>query len=239
MAVEILSATGSLETQMAEAAKNIFALLGVRSAHEPLVLGLCGGRSVVGLLQAMLDESRNQPQDIMRRIQFFMADERVVPLSDSQSNFGGIKTQLFDKLLRDGLISEDQLHPFEASHSDAESACEAYENELKRYGGSFAVTVLGMGEDGHVAGLFPNHRVLSQTGRAFYSFEDSPKPPPHRMTASMSLVCHSSLVVLLALGEAKREAWNKFREPSVSVSDCPAKMVAQASRCVVVTDLER
>lgn len=193
---------------------------------------------MVGLLEAMLNESRNQPQDIMRRLQFFMVDERVVPLSDPQSNFGGIKKQLFDRLLQDGLIREDQLHPFDASDTGAASACAAYEQELKRYGGSFAVTVIGMGEDGHVAGLFPNHPVLSLTDNAFYSFEDSPKPPPHRMTASMPLVCQSSLVVLLALGEAKRDAWNTFQDPSVSIAKCPAKMVTQAPRCVVVTDLQ-
>jgi len=237
MTLEILSSVGSLELQMVEAARNIFALLGSCSAREPLVLGLCGGRSVVGLLQAMLDESCHQPRDIMRRIQFFMVDERVVPLTDSHSNFGGLRNQLFDKLLRDGLIQENQLHPFEVSHGDSIAACEAYENELKRYGGSFAVTVLGMGEDGHVAGLFPRHPVLSRTGRAFYAFEDSPKPPPHRMTASRQLICQSSLIVLLVLGEAKREAWNNFREPTVTVENCPAKMVAHAPRCLVVTDL--
>jgi 6-phosphogluconolactonase len=237
MTVEILSASSSIQSQMTEAAKNIFAVLASRPSGEPLVLGVCGGRSVVGLLRAILEESRNQPQDIMRRVQFFMVDERVVPLSDQQSNFGGLKNQLFDTLLHDGLIREEQLHPFEASPGEAERACVVYERELKRFGGSFAVTVLGMGEDGHVAGLFPNHAVLSQTGSSFYSFQDSPKPPPHRMTASMSLVCQSSLIILLALGEAKREAWNLFRDESVSISTCPAKMVARAPRCVVVTDL--
>lgn len=238
MTVEILPADSSMEWQMAEAAKSIFAVLASRPASEPLVLGLCGGRSVVGLLRAMLEESRNQPQDIMRRVQFFMVDERVVPLSDQQSNFGGLKHQLFDTLLHDGLILEEQLHPFEASPREAERACAAYERELKRFGGSFSVTVLGMGEDGHVAGLFPNHPVLTRTDDAFYSFEDSPKPPPHRMTASMSLVCQSSLVILLALGEAKRAAWNAFRDESVSITTCPAKMVSRARRCVVVTDLQ-
>ena len=237
MTLEILSANSSLEQQMADAAKKIFTLLSSRTASDPLVLGLCGGRSVVGLLQAMLSESRHQPQDILRRIQFFMVDERVVALSDSQSNFGGLKNQLFDKLLQDGLIHEDQLHPFEASDSTAENGCRSYETELKRYGGAFTVTVLGMGEDGHVAGLFPNHPVLSCGERAFYSFRDSPKPPAHRMTASTKLIAQSSLIILLALGDAKREAWKNFQEPSVSVADCPAKLVAQAPHCVVVTDL--
>lgn len=239
MTVEILSSEISLERQMGIAAKRIFGLLGSCAAQQPLVLGLCGGRSVVGLLQAMLDESRNQPQDSMRRVQFFMVDERVVPLSDPQSNFGGLKKQLFEKLLEDGLILEDQLHPFDAAHGNAERACQEYESELNRFGGNFTVTVLGMGEDGHVAGLFPNHPVLAGTERAFYSFDDSPKPPPHRMTASARLVCQSSLVILLALGEAKRDAWNRFQAPSVSLTDCPAKMVTQARECVVVTDLQQ
>jgi len=109
--------------------------------------------------------------------------------------------------------------------------------ELKLVGGRFDVVVLGMGEDGHVAGLFPRHPALVQPGRSFIPFFDSPKPPPERVTASRELVTTASLVVLLALGEAKRAAWDAFSSSAVTVVECPAKMVEAMERCVVVSDL--
>jgi 6-phosphogluconolactonase len=173
----------------------------------------------------------------MQRIHFFMVDERIVPLSDPDSNFGGLKAQLFDQLLSEGVIQHDQLHPFSASVNDAPQRCEAYYQELQRFGGKFAVVVLGVGEDGHVAGLFPHHPVLQHTHPGFQSFLDSPKPPPERMTATKALIQEASLAVLLVLGEGKRHAWNEFSSSEDSIARCPARMVKTMKEYVVVTDL--
>lgn len=238
MSIEFVAPGESLEQKFSVAARAIFGVLKKKSEQEPLVVGLCGGRSVVGLVKALRDESANQPRTLFERLQFFMVDERVVPLVDPQSNFGGLQTLLFNDLIKEGFIREDQLHPFVATMDSAERACEKYMDELRKCGGHFSVVVLGMGEDGHVAGLFPRHPALSQTAHGFASFSDSPKPPPQRMTASLPLVTASSLGVLLALGEAKRDAWNTFKKSDVSVEDCPARAVLSMERCLILTDVE-
>lgn len=237
MALEIISGTGSLEEKCLVAAASVFQVLAARPSNEPLTIGLCGGRSVVGLLKALQQASQTQPRELLSRIHFFMVDERIVPLTDPDSNFGGLQQQLFTRLLQEGFITESQLHPFVASKEDAQSACESYLQELQRFGGRFSVVVLGVGEDGHVAGLFPKHPALTETEIAFIPFFDSPKPPAARMTASRKLVTDSAMSVLLALGEGKRAAWERFNSESSSVEDCPALMVKTMSRCLVVTDL--
>lgn len=237
MSSEIVAPGRPLEEKLQHVACEIFSVLKEKPADQPLVIGLCGGRSVVGLLHALREESKQQPREIFERIHFFMVDERVVPLSDPQSNYGGLRSLLFDELARDGLIREQQLHPYEATVDTAAHACDAYTQELARYGGAFSVVVLGMGEDGHVAGLFPKNPLLARTESAFFSFSGSPKPPSDRMTASVSLITSSTLGVLLALGEAKRQAWTTFNSPSVSVADCPARMVLSMRRSLIVTDL--
>lgn len=237
MTIEIAAPREALDEKMRVAARAIFDVLSQRAKLEPLVIGLCGGRSVVGLLGALLTESREQPRDILERIQFFMVDERIVPLTDAQSNFGSLKELFFDKLLQDGSIRSEQLHPFVGTLAHSQEACRGYAAELERFGGRFDVVVLGMGEDGHVAGLFPHHPLLEERSRGFLAFSDSPKPPPERMTASASLVCASTLSILLALGEGKRAAWDSFKNPARSVAECPAKMVLDTARCLVVTDL--
>ena len=67
------------------------------------------------------------------------------------------------------------------------------------------VVLLGMGEDGPVASLFPGHRALTAPGVVLV-VEDSPKPPPVRVTLTLSMVTTASTVVLLARGAAKRPA---------------------------------
>jgi 6-phosphogluconolactonase len=215
----------------------MFEVLKAQPPLKPLVIALCGGRSVVGLVQAFLRESVHQPQDLLARLHFFMVDERIVPLTHPESNFGGLKQQLFDPLVAQEKISQRQLHPISIALENAHEGCDRYMQELNDCGGVFTITVLGMGEDGHVAGLFPRHPALSATGSKFIPFFDSPKPPAARVTASRELVTGAALVVLLALGEGKRAAWNAFKSDQVLESDCPAKIVQSMGRVVVVTDL--
>jgi 6-phosphogluconolactonase len=237
MSVEVIAAKGSLEGALGQVAQRIFKVCSSKGANEPLVVGLCGGRSVVGLLSALEQESVNQPRELLKRIQFFMVDERLVPLTDEQSNFGGLKRLLFDTLIEKGVVDERQLHPFITKRESTDFGCGAYLQELQSLGGKFTVVVLGVGEDGHVAGLFPHHATLQEKSGSFLHFHDSPKPPQDRMTASVPLITGSELSVVLALGEGKREAWNAFNNDEVVVAACPAKLAAKAHSCLVVTDL--
>ena len=227
----------TLTEQMGHAVSAIFEVLAKLPKEAPLAIGLCGGRSVVGLLRELAQASVNQPRELLRRLHFFMVDERIVPLASPESNFGGLKAQLFDELIAQGLISDDQLHPFTASFDDAPERCQEYYQELQRFGGRFAVVVLGVGEDGHVAGLFPRHPVLEQVSPGFASFFDSPKPPPARMTATRALIEASSLGIILVLGEGKRKAWDDFSASPGSVLECPARLVKEIREYLIVTDL--
>lgn len=235
--MKILPAHQSLDAAFDEAARSIFASFSKKSANEPLVLGLCGGRSVVGLLQALRRVSSDLPQELMRRVQFFMVDERLVPLTDDQSNFGGLKKLLFDELVRDGVIDASQLHPFVPNETLPDHGCAQYTAELNAHGGTFTCVVLGVGEDGHVAGLFPHNAVLARKEAGFVSFVDSPKPPPQRMTATRQLLVSADLAILLVLGEGKRDAWNRFQSEATTEADCPSVLVKSVKEALVVTDL--
>ena len=68
-------------------------------------------------------------------------------------------------------------------------------------------------------------------------FDDSPKPPSCRMTLSLPILKRSKSVVLLFIGEGKREAFNKFRDATTSPYDCPAKFFVDSKKCFVITDL--
>lgn len=237
MTVNIVQAKGALEGALKETARKIFAVFKTKRSEESLTIGLCGGRSVVGLLGALLEESHNQPKDLLARIHFFMVDERLVPLTDEQSNYGGLRKLLFDRLVSEGAISVEQLHPFDPNPSLSDYGCAGYMGELIKFGGSFTVVVVGVGEDGHIAGLFPGHPSLNNPLKGFLAFHDSPKPPAGRMTASAPLIESADLAVALLLGEGKRDAWSAFNAAQSTVATCPALLAKAARSCFVVTDL--
>lgn len=237
MTTKVISANQDLDGAFRQVAREIFRVCSDSPSDQPIAIGLCGGRSVVGLLGALDLEASAYPKELTARLHFFMVDERLVPISDPQSNYGGLKSLLFDSLLSRGSIAERQLHPFIMQPNVADFGCSAYLDLLKSCGGRFSVVVLGVGEDGHIASLFPKHPALAATGDRFITLDDSPKPPAGRMSASPGLIVGSDLSVVLALGEGKRAAWNAFNDERVSESECPAKLAKRAKSCLVLTDL--
>jgi 6-phosphogluconolactonase len=235
--MKILSAQHNLDAAFDEVATAIFTEFARKPKDEAIVLGLCGGRSVVGLLQALRRSSGSLSKELIRRVQFFMVDERLVPLTDEQSNFGGLQKLLFDELIKQGVLDPSQLHPFVPDASQPDYGCNKYYAELQSYGGRFTCIVLGVGEDGHVAGLFPGNAVLEDTKSGFVPFLDSPKPPAGRMTATLQLLASAELAILLVLGEAKREAWVRFQDPQTRVLDCPSVFIKGLRQVLVVENL--
>ena len=223
-------------------AEALFIELEGLSNREHLVLGLCGGRSVVGLLSTLrgwVVSGSISPKrsELLKRLQFFMVDERLVPFTDEQSNYGMLKKNLLDDLVERGVIRSEQLHPFTPRGELSDYGTEAYLQELNRFGGAFSAVVLGVGEDGHVAGLFPDHPCLQRTEPLFLSFFESPKPPQERMTATLSLLRTAEVAVLILTGGAKRDAWAKFQNEGTEIRECPSVFAKELSSLIIATDL--
>lgn len=132
----------------------------------------------------------------------FWADERAVPASSPDSNFG-----LADSLwLRKSGASLSSIHPMHADHPDLNAAAVAYSDELVRVLGKTPIldlVLLGVGPDGHVASLFPAHSALSEEQRLALPIVDAPKPPPRRLTLTLPMLTSAERVIVMALGESK------------------------------------
>ena len=132
----------------------------------------------------------------------FWADERAVPASSPDSNFG-----LADSLwLRKSGASLSSIHPMHADHPDLKAAAAAYGDELVRVLGKtprLDLLLLGVGPDGHVASLFPGHSALSEEHRLALPIVDAPKPPPRRLTLTLPMLTSAERVIVMALGESK------------------------------------
>jgi len=140
----------------------------------------------------------------------FYSDERVVPLDDPDSNHALAKGTLYSQvpIPRENIhtIDPDLLH-------DLEELADAYEKELIREFAQkdsarfpiFDLILLGVGPDGHTASLFPGHELLSEEDRWVAYIEDSPKPPPRRITLTLPVINHATRVAFVATGSGKAE----------------------------------
>lgn len=92
----------------------------------------------------------------------------------------------------------------------------------------FDLILLGMGCDGHVASLFPNHSVLEEKDEWVSYITDSPKPPPERITFTLPVINSASNVAMVVTGGNKAEAVHLAIDdvaPDSSTSHLPARMV--------------
>ena len=216
-----------------QAAKAILDHAHTLKDKECIVLALPGGRSVKGIYE----ELSRSDDPVWKKIQIFLVDERAVPITDHESNFRLIKESFADKLIREGILPEENLHPFIIDETAEDLGAARYTKELERYGGMFDIAVVASGEDGHIAALFPRNAALSVSGKKYLMIDDSPKPPARRITSSVELIAGAGLLVIAFIGETKREAYGRFHDMDVSIIDCPAKIVKKSRDPLIFKDI--
>jgi 6-phosphogluconolactonase len=162
---------------------------------------------------------------------WFFADERCVGLDHADSNYLLARGELFDPLG----IAPDRVHPIDGARGPDRAARE-YAEELGLFfaaeaGGSprFDLVVLGVGEDGHVASLFPGNAALEEAHEWTVPVRHSPKPPPQRVSLSLGTINWARDIVVVASGAGKAEMVAKALgeeggDPSLPVRRlCPAE----------------
>lgn len=200
--------------------------------NPQVVLGLPGGSSVKPLWRALELCSLD-----LTKVHVFWVDERFVPLDDPESNFKQAWEGVFQELVEKGRMPRANLHHFPYNPIDEGEDLQTYYNQFEALGGIFHLLVLGAGEDGHVASLFPGHNYWQKHQPALFFERDSPKPPSTRVTFGPPVLQDAQATILLFLGEGKRNALLHFLSEEVDVLDCPAKIVAQNPQLTVVTDM--
>ena len=207
------------------------AILRRLSTHAEAHICLTGGRGGQGAL-ASLARDTGIAWD---RVHVWWSDERFVPRGDQRRNDTMAHTVLLDVV---GMPAAN-VHAMPASDQfeQVADAAQAYADELAAFGEPgpvFCISILGMGEDGHVASLFPEHPGLQETRPAF-PVRDSPKPPPVRISMSFDTINAADEVVLIAAGAAKADAVGLLINDA-GPSALPAAGVHGRSLTVLVVD---
>ena len=138
---------------------------------------------------------------------FFWIDERAVPPDDPESNYGSAMT-----LLSGTPAARARFHPMELV-GDLERSARAYSDTLISELGMppvLDIVMLGVGDDGHVASLFPGH--AQQRGTWVHAEHRSPKPPSERISLTFETLAAARMVWVVVLGNSKANLVHRLLE---------------------------
>ena len=187
--------------------------------HNAFKVGVSGGSLPKTLAKGLLTPSNGSKEDTVdfSKWEIFFADERAVPLDDGDSNFKLLKDELLDKIPPE--LGKPTVHTINVEHmDDVQEMADDYQDLLMKSFAAkdsvklpiFDLLLLGCGPDGHTCSLFPNHELLRETAAWVAAIEDSPKPPPKRITLTLPVVTHANKIAFVATGDGKREVLKKI-----------------------------
>ncbi|WDZ84211.1 6-phosphogluconolactonase [Micromonospora cathayae] len=194
----------------AVAARLLVRLLDAQADRGQASVVLTGGRIAAAVYRALAALPARDAVD-WSRVDVWWGDERFLPAGDPDRNETQARSALLDLLPLDPA----RVHPMPASDGpdgdDPEAAAARYAGELAAAGPGdaalprFDVLLLGVGEDGHVASVFPGQPVQHDT-RPVAAVREAPKPPPVRITLTLPTISTAEEVWLVASGADKATA---------------------------------
>jgi 6-phosphogluconolactonase len=168
----------------------------VLEARERCFLALSGGATPRPVYQRLAAELPDR--EPWGRIDVFFADERCVPPDDPASNYRMAKEALLDLVP----LGPSQIHRMEGERPDHDEAARAYEALLPE---RLDLLVLGLGDDGHTASLFPGAPSLAESRRRVIAVS-APTSPRDRLTITPPVIRDARLTIGLVAGAAKADA---------------------------------
>lgn len=204
-------------------------LKNIENSDEPVCIALSGGRvaselfdSFASITLKAITEGRLNSKTL-NHLHFFWADERCAPPDSSESNFYAANRHLFQPLK----IKQAQIHRIKGELPPDEAVAAANDEFFKIAGKKkfnkaiFDLVILGMGEDGHVASLFPDE--LEKIGQnvpenfrkmsIIYRHVIAVKPPPNRITLDYEPIIKAKRVWVVIKGGNKENALSKSMPP--------------------------
>lgn len=186
------------------------------------LISLSGGTTPMKLYERLATENLD-----WTHVHFFWGDERCVPVDDASNNYGQVKKVLLDK------IHATNIYRINTDLSPA-SAATHYANTLKFFAEPpldfprFDLVLLGLGEDGHTASLFPNspidvdEPVISVTA----NYQDR---PANRITLTQKVFNEAREIWFLVTGKNKAEILNKIINGERNLELYPAQRIQPKS----------
>lgn len=170
-------------------------------------IALSGGSTPKGVYVLMAGpEYRDKFQ--WHKIHFFWGDERWVSADDTKSNYRMAAEAILTKVD----IPPQNIHPIRTLDGTVETAAAVYERELASFFNlrngeypRFDLILLGLGQDGHTASLFPGDSALFETDRLVARVSQKEMDPSERITVTLPVINHAAVIFFLTSGREKSQ----------------------------------
>lgn len=210
---------------------------GIATAAGRFTIALSGGHTPE-LLYRTLAQPPYRDQMPWEQTHFFWSDERCVPPESAESNY----KMAYEALLSHVSVPAENIHRALGEIPVPEEIARLYEQELIQFFSlvpgelpSFDLTLLGIGDDGHTASLFPGNPALRETGHMVIStFVEQVKA--FRITFSASVINSSATVLFLVNGAQKAEILHKILEAEFNPDLYPAQIVNPRDQLIWLVD---
>jgi 6-phosphogluconolactonase len=224
--IKVLSDANALS----RAAADEFSRLARQSiaAKNQFAVSLAGGSTPRGAYARLADQDREGKYGPLawEKIHIFFGDERHVPPDDAESNY---------KMARETLLSKVPIPPANVHRMQGEleatAAAEAYQKELQRFFDlrpgelpRFDLILLGLGDDGHTASLFPDTAGLVENSRlVIANWVEQLKD--YRLSFTFPVLNHAAETMFLVAGDAKAEVVKKVLGDNATPGKYPAQRI--------------
>lgn len=165
------------------------------AARGEFAIVLAGGQTPHGIYAQLANLDTD-----WHRWSIYFGDERCVPVGHAERNDGQARQSWLDRVP----IPPDRIHPMPAELGPVAGAAQ-YAQTLAGVG-EFDLVLLGIGEDGHIASLFPGDDDALRATADTVAVLNSPKPPPQRVSLSAPRLARSRAVLFVVAGAGKRAA---------------------------------
>lgn len=198
----------------------------IAEKKEKISVALCGGNSVGEFYEEL---GKNLGKFPFEKIHFFMLDER---LDKSQRNSNLLKEKILGN-------TDDTEKYFSRFHLLEDKTVEGYDKEFRGLfpETSFDIVIASAGEDGHVASLFPKHKLLDEGKKGYAYLDDSPKAPAERITLLPNSLLDTRVSLVFFIGENKKKALKDYLAEDSDEVKAPVNMLKRTKN-YVFTDIK-
>ena len=233
---ELLSFASADELARAAAGAWLDEIEAANRAGQSHCVALSGGRIAQKFFASVVEQNRTRKISFAG-VHFFWADERCVPPTDPESNFKLANELLFLPLN----IAAEKIHRLHGEDSP-QAAVKIAEAELCRLAPKnenqqpvLDLIFLGMGDDGHIASLFPDApAIIVDTAVPFLVVENSPKPPPIRISLTYKTIFAAKNIWILISGKGKAAALRESLSPK---GGTPLARIVQARPVKIFSEI--
>ena len=201
--------------------------------NNRFVVALSGGSSPKAIF-TLLATPEYAGKIEWNKVFFFWVDERWVPLDDEKSN----ARMTFETLLNKVSVDRGHIFPMYKEGTPPEEYAKEYEQQIRNILGDkgvFDFILLGMGDDGHTASLFPGEEVLNEKEKWVSAYYLKPQEM-FRITLTAPLINKAENILVVAFGESKKHALNEVLNGEYNPALYPLQLIERKEGLRFFTD---